>query len=375
MRLLFVGNFNVTRGTGYSTILKHVCSELAARGHAVTVLGTFWDRSEHRFPFQVIPSDYSWIPVHVLRTHQALDFDHAILAMDVPKVVQTLDEVERQGLAWPPTSAVFPIESDPLVEVWARGLSRLHRRFVISLFAQKVLEQNGLDSVFVPMTSEMPAREIGAVEARQELKKHVVSGDSALLDLPLLALTVADNMERKALPVIGEALRIVREREKIVIPWALVTAINSPYGWWLPGLLKQIGVAEQTLLFDGLPAEALDAAYWACDYFVIASQAEGACLPLYEALARDRLCIAPDHTAISEALADGRGWLVATNGRYIHPWGNVHRYQVGAEALAEALLTAHYKEEYDGTRTDFIRSRPWSLAASRIEEGLSGSAS
>jgi glycosyltransferase involved in cell wall biosynthesis len=370
--LLFVGNFNVTRGTGYSTILKNVCCDLADRGHTITVLGLFWDRSEHHFPFQVIPTDHAWIPVHVLRTHQALDFDHVILAMDVPKVVQLLDEVGRQDLAWPPTSAIFPIESDPLVEPWAAGLARLHRRFAISLFAQKLLERNGLDSVFLPMTSEVPGRELEVKEARQALKAHVVKGDPALLDLPLLALTVADNMERKALPVIGEALRIIRKQEKIIMPWALVTSVNSPYGWWLPGLFRQIGVDEQVLLFDGLPAEALDAAYWACDFFVIASQAEGACLPLYEALARDRLCIAPDHTAISEALADGRGWLVKTNGHYIHPWGNVHRYQVHPEALAEALLTAHYKKEHDGCRADFIRSRPWSLAAARIEEGLSG---
>jgi glycosyltransferase involved in cell wall biosynthesis len=374
MRLLFVGNFNVTRGTGYSTILKNVCCELAPRRHTITVLGTFWDRSEHHYPFQVIPTDYSWIPVHVLRVHQALDFDHVILAMDVPKVVQILDQVEQQEIVWPRTSALFPIESDPLVSVWAEGLGRLHRRFVISRFGQRVLSENDLDSVFVPMTAEIPEKELHPAEARGILKKWVARGDPDLLDRgsQLLVLTVADNMERKDLPVIGQALARLREREGITITWALVTAIASPYGWWIPGLLEQLDVVDRTVLFEALPPEALDAAYWACDVFVIASQAEGACLPLYEAMARGKPCVAPDHTAITEALDDGRGVLVSSNGRSIHPWGNVYRYHTRPEDLARALLDARCACEDDGKRVDFIKGRPWSLAARQIEEALSG---
>jgi glycosyltransferase involved in cell wall biosynthesis len=372
MRLLFVGNFNVTRGTGYSTILKNVCSELAALGHTITVLGTFWDRSEHHFPFQIIPSDYGWIPIHVLRTHQALDFDHVILAMDVPKIVQVLNETRRQDIVWPPTSAIFPIESDPLVSVWAEGLKMLHRRFIISRFGQCVLSENDLDSVFVPMTAEIPERALSPSEARQILKGWVAKGDPDLLDRGsrLLVLTVADNMERKDLPVIGQALAQLREQEEITIVWALVTSIISPYGWWIPDLLEQLDIVDQTVLFEALPPEALDAAYWACDFFVIASQAEGACLPLYEALARGKPCIAPDHTAITEALGDERGTLVSSNGRSIHPWGNVYRYHTRPEDLARALLDIQRAGE-DASRVDFIKGRPWSLAARRIEEALS----
>lgn len=371
MRLLFVGNFNVTRGTGYSTILKNVCSELAALGHTITVLGTSWDRSEHHYPFQVIPTDYAWIPVHVLRVHQALDFDHAILAMDVPKVVQILDQVEGQEIVWPRTSAIFPIESEPLVSVWAEGLGRLHRRFVISRFGQRVLSENDLDSVFVPMTAEIPESSLSPLEARQILKGWVARGDPDLLDSELLALTVADNMERKDLPVIGQALARLRD-EGITMTWALVTAIVSSYGWWMPDLLGQLDIVDRTVLFEALPPEALDAAYWACDVFVIASQAEGACLPLYEALARGKPCVAPDHTAITEALGDGRGVLVSSNGRSIHPWGNVYRYHTRPEALARALLDVrHAGEDGSGSRVDFIKGRPWSLAAKRIEEALS----
>lgn len=374
MRLLFVGNFNVTRGTGYSTILKNVCSELAAR-HTIAVLGTSWDRSEHHYPFQAIPTDYAWIPVHVLRVHQALNFEHVILAMDVPKIVQILDQVEQQEIAWPHTSAIFPVESDPLVSVWAKGLKRLHRRFVISRFGQRVLSENDLDSTFVPMTAEIPERALSPSEARQALKEWMVAGgegDPDLLDRGsrLLALTVADNMERKDLPVIGQALAQLREQEGITITWALVTSIISPYGWWMPDLLRQVDIVDQTVLFEALPPEALDAAYWACDFFVIASQAEGACLPLYEAMARGKPCVAPDHTAITEALGDGRGVLVSSNGRSIHPWGNVYRYHTRPEDLARALLAARTCED-DSRRVDFIKGRPWSLTAKRIEEALS----
>lgn len=368
MRLLFVGNFD-TRGTGYATILTNTCSELAGRGHQVTVLGMSWDRSEHTFPFQVIPTDYTWVPMQVLRVHQALSFDHVILAMDVPKIVQVLDNVRMQKLDWPHPSGLFPIESDPLVSVWVDGLAQLHRRLCISRFGQRVLDEVGLDSVYLPMTANLPSETLDKREARRALKKWIVMGNEELLDGEgPVALTVADNQERKDLPVIAQAL--VQLRDEVDVTWLLVTSFNSPYGWYLPDLLERTGVTGQAVVFDGLPAEDLERAYFAADFFVIASQAEGACLPLYEAMAHDLPCIGPDHTAVSEALADERGVLVSHNGRTIHPWGNVHRYHTRAEDLARAMTrVAHPGDE---RLTEFIEGRPWSDVAARIEEALDG---
>jgi glycosyltransferase involved in cell wall biosynthesis len=368
VRLLFVGNFAVTQGSGYATILEHICSELAALDHKITILGTFWDRSEHTYPFQVLATDWTWIPVHVMRLHQALNFDHVILAMDVPKIDELLNEVERQNLVWPKVSAIFPIESDPLIDPWAKGLNRLYRRFVISRFGQGILSEASLESIYVPMTAELSER-IPKPEARAGLKDYVNWGNADLLDSNgLMALTVADNQERKALPVIAQALARVREIDNVTPTWLLVTRYRSPYGWYLPDILERAEMAERTLIFEALPAPALDRAYWAADCFVIASQAEGACLPLYEAMAHDLPCIGPDHTAISEALADGRGTLVSCNGRTIHPAGNVHRYHTRVEDLTKAIVNISHPG--DDRLVDFVKGRPWEKAALAIEEEL-----
>lgn len=371
MKLLFVGNFNVTRGSGYATILRNVCAELSQR-HKVTVLGYEWDRAQHDYPFQVIPSDYSWIPVQTLRLQQAMQFDHVILAMDVPKIEQILLEISRQGINWNvPVSGLFPIESDPLIGNWARALSFLHRRFVISEFGKRELEKRGLDGVFLPMTAHVPEREVGMQAARQALAEVPAEfGDPSILDTAgPVALTVADNQERKDLPAIARALKHLAQEQNTHMVWLLVTAWGSPYGWELRDLLEtRLEVIGQTVVYSGLSEEDLDLAYWAADFFVIASQAEGACLPLYEAMARDKVCIAPAHTAISEALMDGRGILVTSNGATVHPWGNVNRYHVRPADLAAAMQSFAVPAERN--LVGFIESRPWSLAAKRIEEML-----
>jgi glycosyltransferase involved in cell wall biosynthesis len=123
-------------------------------------------------------------------------------------------------------------------------------------------------------------------------------------------------------------------------------------------------------LFEALPAGDMSCLYAAADFFTIASQAEGACLPLYEAMAHDLVCVAPNHTAITEALDDGRGVLVEPHITSIHPFGNVNRYHTDPADLAEALLNAERPD--NGVLPSFIKSRPWSLAANRVEEALSG---
>ncbi len=364
MRLLFVGDFNIDRGTGYSTILRNVCLQLAESEEVeqLTILGEKWGRREHHFPFQVIPSEYVWIPMQVLRLCQALWFDHVILAMDVPKIHQILGQLELQGINWgAKISGLFPIESDPLIDVWAKALRQLHRRFVISEFGQRRLKIDaGLDSIFLPMTSEFPEQELSMEEAREKLG---VPRDAVLL------LTVAANQERKDLPTIASAVTWLGEHGTKAL-WLLVTTDTS-FGWTLPNMLKRTGVREQTRVKKWLSPEMLSCAYQAADLFVLASQAEGACLPLYEAMAHGLPCVAPDHTAITEVLAGGRGTPVDPSFVTMHPFGNVNRYHVLPHTLGEAVMRALGAPSQNGAMRDFIESRPWSLAARRMEEGLS----
>lgn len=356
MKLLFVGDFRPGYSSGYTTILEAVCSELAGMGHEVTVLGTSWGKEEHHYPFRVIPSDYTWVPVQVLRLHEALAFDHVILAMDVPKIEQILRQVGKQELVWPLTSGLFPIESKPLVSVWKAGLDLLHKRFVISKFGKDVLEDAGLDSIFIPMTATRTDR------------RWSHSGIDSLLEIPeneyhTIVLTVADNQERKDLPVIGQAVASLEG-----VHWALVTASVSPHGWYLPDLLSALGIDARTTVLENLSQEALSFMYILADVFVLASQAEGACLPLYEAMLHGLPCVAPNHTAITEALADGRGVLIDPDWISIHPWGNVNRFHVTPFSLARGIEKAKGIDITLGRQ--FVEGRTWQAVAECIEEEL-----
>lgn len=366
MRLLTAGDFRIGRSSGYAVILENLCTQLAQRGHEVTLLGDTWQREEHNYPFQVIPSDYYWTPMQALRVHQALRFDNLLLAMDVPKVEQLWTEMGNKDMIkdLPPISALFPIESTPIVAGWLRCLQELNKLFVISHFGQQELAAENVDAVYAPVTANLPEKKL---EDRdwflQYFEKYIIYGDAKRLNGKKLVLTVADNQERKALPVIAEAMQELPD-----CTWILVTPMQSPYGWTLPQLFDYLFINDKVVVTQNLPKEVLTQLYQAADCFVIASQAEGACLPLYEAMACGTTCVAPDHTAIHEALADGRGYLVKPKWRTIHPFGNTVRYHVSATDMVSAIEEAVWHPR-EGLQ-EWIENRTWADLAEVVEREL-----
>ena len=376
MRILFAGNFNVSAGTGYSTILANLGTQLVGLGHEVWILGELWDRSQHDYPFKVIPSDYNWIPAQAVRLQNQMIFDHAILAMDIPKAANLLAS-SRDWRDWrAPTSAIFPIESEPILPVWIERLGRLENRFVISQYGQNVLaEDAGLDSIFLPVSAKIPPTPVGTSDTHQkalraEVRKLVTLGNpAAVVNSGPILVTVADNQERKDLPVIAQAVKILVDRG-VNVGWILVTALGSQFGWHFPQLLIQTDIEDHAAVISwGISRERLSQVYKAADLFVLASQAEGACLPLYEAMAHGVTCVAPDHTAITEAL-QGRGILVKPSRQSIHPFGNVIRHHLDPVDLADAI-ESYVHHSYDPVQlVDFIKSRPWSATARIMEQAL-----
>lgn len=374
MRLLFAGNFNITAGTGYANILAGICSQLGNNGHEIWILGEFWDKSEHDYPFTVLPSDYNWIPAQALAIQRVRGIDYTILTMDLPKIAHLL----HQSGAWQqwesPTAAIFPIESTPILSKWATAAGDLHKIFVISRFGQRALADVGLEADYLPVTAKVPRQAMTKNSARLGLYanyKGRMLGNPEILREPerLLLATVADNQERKDLPVIGQAVRILKERG-LPIAWLLLTAVEATNaGWHFPELLDQLGISDVSAVLSwGIPAYHLGLVYTAADWFVLASQAEGACLPIYEAMAHGTPVIAPDHTAITEALSGGLGVLIPPAYSKVHPFGNCTRYHVAPEDLADAIESARPPDPEQ--LIDFIIRRPWSLAARIIEEGL-----
>lgn len=374
MRLMFAGDFRVGYSSGYAVILEQLCLELSKR-HEITVVGTQWHKKEHHYPFQVIPSDYTWLPMQIMRLARELKTEHCVLAMDVPKIDSIVKNLVRQGIVdrWPPFSGLFPIEGSPVAVAWTHSLNLLEHRFVISEWAVEKLAERSLNATWVPMTSTMPDLAEGTMVSRGRLKKLVYKGINAdLLDeCGPMFVTVADNQERKDLPVIGRALTELRD-QGVVVPWLLVTNVDASYGWTLSELWDELWITDQVVMFENLSNEELSRVYNAATVFVLASQAEGACLPLYEAMAHGLTCVAPDLPTIREALGDGRGYLVEPRWWTIHPWGNVVRHHTDAKDLAEWMLYALGHTKDPSALRQFIENRSWSKAAKAVEGVLTG---
>lgn len=374
MNLLFVGDFRVNCSSGYSVILANLCGELSRMGHRVTLVGLDWPRTQHDYAFQIIPSDFTWVPVQITRLHQALRFDHCVLAMDIPKIESVLGERERQKLDWPPTSGLFPVESDPLISNWAKAVEMLRTRLVISQYGVRILGDGwGLGATHLPVTAQLPNGDCDQLSARLTLSTlRPFYGDSKLLaKAGPIVLTVADNQERKSLPIIGQALAILRDAG-LWVTWLLVTTPSSPYGWTLSDLMERLWINDQVVVLGALTEEELSCAYTAASIFALSSSAEGACLPLYEAMAHRLPCIAPRHTAITEALDNGRGTLLSPESTSISCWGNVNRYHITPASMADAIQRVIDNPPDVELGYEFVSSRSWAGAATIVEEALSG---
>jgi glycosyltransferase involved in cell wall biosynthesis len=99
-----------------------------------------------------------------------------------------------------------------------------------------------------------------------------------------------------------------------------------------------------------LPESNLNALYDAADLLITTSLGEGWGLPITEAMAAGTAVAGPDHTSISEILAEDRGLLFATLGQEMIPWDNSRlrpRTDIGDAAMkiANAWMAAPTEEK------------------------------
>lgn len=362
-RYFFGGNFN-TMGTGYQTIIAELGVELTNQGHEVWVLGHKWNKGPHGYPFTVIPSDINWIPAQGAHLSQLLSFEAGILAMDIPRIGHMVKYGEKLRDWKCPKVGLFPVESTPILPVWAAALKHMDGLCTISQFGKRaLLSEHGLDATWLPMTAripEDPPTKEGAIEAIKALIPH--GSPEALDGADIIIGTIADNQERKNLPAIIEAVRILNS-DGLKVAWILLTSVGSAYGWHFPHVIR--GIRDHVVVVNwGVTQDIREHIYSASDYIVLASEAEGACLPIYEAMARGKTVIAPDNTAITEALFPDRGILVPPGFKYTHPFGNVDRYKVDPLELAQKIKRATQRDPEE--LREFIRRRPWQLAAQML---------
>jgi glycosyltransferase involved in cell wall biosynthesis len=381
--ILYVSDFDL-KASGYAQISIALCNELVNRhGLDVTALGISYDGSQHDWPFSIIPVNRAEYMHHVsAMIHNFGQLAEAgkwkkveaiVVALDIPLQTKML-QIDRGST---PYIGIFPVESGPLCNTWATGLSLMTERLVISKFGLHMMEEAGLDGNYLPVGIDSESWRMPSPEERVAIRKSLGYEDN-----DFVVLTVADNQERKNLDIATRA--IAKAREKINAKWVLVTRVDSQVGWKLDDLAASFDITEHFMKFNrGLPFDRLWFLYAAADAFLLTSKAEGLCMPILEAMATGTPVVASNCTALPEHLFEEPDWSRVKGGIWwkgkpkgergfpipidytcIDPWGNSVRSFPSADEAAKILvnlskMSAEKQNRYKSMGRQYAEGRTW----------------
>jgi glycosyltransferase involved in cell wall biosynthesis len=366
-KILWTSHFDM-KGSGYLNLSVPLCEGLVAAGHEVKVLGFEYRGEEHHFPFSVIPTlNFQDIIAQTMNIKELWKPDVFVSAFDVTVHSMLLSHPVFNGV---PYVGIFPIESDPLCLPYAMLISRMQAACVISKFGTEECKKFGIDAHYLPVGMNMEEWRIPAEEERLQARETFGLSDT------FAVLTVADNQERKCL---SRSLEIFADFHKTNpnSKYVLVTREHLPVGWELRDYARVLGIGDSVLIFErGMSQKDLWMMYAAADMFLITPKAEGAGLPVLEAMAIGLPVAGTDCTAIHEHLSDGRGYLIPYNYQYVDPFMNGNRYFVDREAGAKTLQHIYNcwlndeDEELDKVREaafKYIEDRKWETSVVTLD--------
>lgn len=362
MKYLFLSPFSLD-GSGYKSIVEQLAYGLIERGHEVSILGIGYDKREHDFPFKLVPLEHSW-SVEALRVlPERWGVDRVIIANDVPFLVDVVKKflLEKMVPHIQLIEAIFPIESHPIRPEWAFGLSHFKHRFAISDYGHKVCEKTGLAPTYhLPM---------GSIVGNPPTLKE---GPREYLGWPedyTIFFMVAANHERKSIPLAMQAFAMLPKETRFLI----VTNPVSRLGWTLNDLAEEYGIKDRFEIIPmGVPDGMLSVMYWAADALIVPSQAEGACLPIYEAAQCGLPVICGTWTAMQDVADEPWTLPIKHDYAYRYPWGNVWRFFASVEDLYRRMMEVHVGSvplhKMSQQAIEFSKGRPWSYAVDVLEQ-------
>lgn len=144
-------------------------------------------------------------------------------------------------------------------------------------------------------------------------------------------------------------LRACYELKILGISFSCHIAGEGPQRPWLEHLIRNLGLAEQVKLLGHLSRTQLDACYATSDLVVLNSQSEGIPLVLMEAMAAQRIVLAPAITGIPELVRDGETGFLYRPGSVHDFVGQVEFIRKSQPALARMGRAArqHVREHFD----------------------------
>lgn len=252
------------------------------------------------------------------------------------------DMINEDLIKWVP---YFPIDMEPLPKPVRNHVSRAWKRIVFSKFGERMMEEAGLDSYYVPHAVDTEAfKPIDRGQARE------------WLDFPEDAFVVGmvaankGNPSRKAFPANLKAFAMLKENHSDVMLYLHTS--KSEYGEHdgvnLPEYCEILGleVGKDVIFCDaynyllGYNDIYMRALYNAMDVHLLVSMGEGFGIPIVEAQACGTPVIVGDWTSMSELCFSG--WKVPKSEaiEWYTPLA-ASQYLPKAEAIHEQLENAY----------------------------------
>lgn len=365
LKIAWLSDFDLI-GSGYLNLSAPICEELSKYGHDVKAIGLHYRGDEHYFNFSILPANDLFEAMAITQV-LAMDwrFDVLVVALDIMIQEGILQSITQRPFKY---VMITPLESPPLCFSWAAVMAMADKVYIISDFGAQEAQQMGIDAS--PLTVCVDTR---AWRRRTDEDKARIREAFGYQEDDFIILTVADNQERKNL---AAALEIFRDfaADKPNARYILVTRIDNRVGWRLLDLVNDFRLSDKVRLVErGLPFVDLWGYYAMSDVFMLSSKAEGAGLPLLEAMAVGVPCVGTDWAAIHEHLRDGRGFLVPAEYEFIDPFGNGLRKFIDKQATVRVLNDLYSNgipQDVVQRAREYVEARKWPVVVSEFERTL-----
>lgn len=343
MRILVHGSAPWS-ATGYSVQTGLFAPRLQGLGHDVAV--ACWYGLEGgvrhipgpREPIRLYPKGFSQYSMEILPVY-AHHFEADVIISIVDAWVCD-PAVFTRGERWCP---LFPVDCEPLAPAVKARIGQAHTRFVISKYGQRICEEAGLDSTYIPPAYDDEWYVPEGEEIRGQLTRG--SGDRYIVGI------VAANKgwpPRKSWPQMFEGFKLFLDER----PDALLhihSLLGVEYGGAdLRKLADFYEIPKSALSWSdilgvhlGFPASDMAKLYRSFDVLLNPAMGEGFGVPIIEAAACGTPAVTGDWTAMTEATKTGIRIPKEKALRWhAHQDASGYQWIVQPQAVSDALVEA-----------------------------------
>lgn len=362
-KILWLSDADI-QGSGYSSITNPLCNALTDLGHEVKEIGLGYHGEEHWNKFGIIPArDFNDVIASMKNFSFKWKPDVFVCALDIPHQEKLLGILGGEGFPYK-YIGIMPIEAGPLCVSWAMALMQMNKCFIISEYGANEARKVGLSVEHLQIGIDTNLWLYRTPEEKSKVRESIGIDDDTFV-----VLTVADNQERKNPHRLLETYADFSKGKKT--KYILVTREWNLAGGRLRDYAQELGISQHFMLMErGMSQEQLRKLYVASDAFLLASKAEGLCLPILEAMSVGVPVIATNCTAIPELLADGRGLLVDYEYQHRDCFGNGFRYWFSKDCGVEKLNYI-YENGFDTKPArEYVEKRSWNIPTKQLDAAI-----